>query len=240
MTSVTLKKKVGNGVRLLSLEVDAGTEHDLPYKSSIAGSVCLLTVKGRPPLCLKCGQLGHFRSGCNSNARPSYADTVRRQAGHQESEPRDTPVAAATVEAEASEESTVDTQEDLFVAGSAPEVVTGMETQTLQDKRGRSSSSEESSEEEPTAEKKIRTEDQVGNWTPASPATPVESEESSFAPSKTEVRKKKREEKKLKEMQKAIKRQTGGEVNQSVVMALLSPMSREIDESLMAIEGCHK
>ena len=41
-----------------------------------SGQSILITMKGRPPLCLKCNEIGHTRKDC-PNERRSYADTAR-------------------------------------------------------------------------------------------------------------------------------------------------------------------
>lgn len=51
----------------------------IPYKDRIFNRWVLITVLGRQTICLKCGEKGHQRAGCNSGKRPrDYADATRR------------------------------------------------------------------------------------------------------------------------------------------------------------------
>jgi len=75
---------VESGSRCVDLVITEGDQADIPYKCTIAGKSCLVTMPGRPPLCLKCGTLGHVRMDCkNARAfhpsrpvRPTYASVA--------------------------------------------------------------------------------------------------------------------------------------------------------------------
>ena len=77
--SNVLKERYGTGVRRVEMEIREGDQHDIPYKGRICNRVCLITIQGRPPLCLKCGEIGHFRAQCPRQGPQSYAGSVRRQ-----------------------------------------------------------------------------------------------------------------------------------------------------------------
>lgn len=59
------------GVRRLRLVGDQGTWETIPHLVSFAqsGTNLLIIVPGRPPLCLKCRELGHHRAECPTNRR---------------------------------------------------------------------------------------------------------------------------------------------------------------------------
>ncbi|XP_060555558.1 uncharacterized protein LOC132716325 [Ruditapes philippinarum] len=64
------RMKVGSGtfksgVRLVKMEVTEIERNKLPHLLRFeCGNKALITVAGRPPLCLKCLQIGHYRSNC--------------------------------------------------------------------------------------------------------------------------------------------------------------------------------
>jgi hypothetical protein len=65
-----LKSQLGglsvyNGQWFVSLEVDEVEKNNLPHLFKFAcGSRALLTVRGRPPICLRCLKVGHVRNSC--------------------------------------------------------------------------------------------------------------------------------------------------------------------------------
>jgi len=56
---------IKRGVRIVKVEVDEVGKFCVPHLLQFeCGSRALVTVRGRPPLCLKCHRVGHLRSGC--------------------------------------------------------------------------------------------------------------------------------------------------------------------------------
>jgi len=54
----------GNGVRKVFLEVDVAQKIGLPHVFEFSDRLrALVTLTGRAPLCLKCGEVGHLRFG---------------------------------------------------------------------------------------------------------------------------------------------------------------------------------
>lgn len=85
---------VKSGVRLVTMEVNSRDKDTIPHRCSIGGCSALVTFRGRPPLCLKCGETGHVRKACpyrqssqsQSSPPPTAAqramdDAVQRQRG---------------------------------------------------------------------------------------------------------------------------------------------------------------
>ena len=72
-----LKKDIGTGVRNFSILVKEGVQDEIPYRTKICGRTCLITIRGRPVLCLKCGQCGHFRAECPIGRSATYAMAAR-------------------------------------------------------------------------------------------------------------------------------------------------------------------
>ncbi|KAH3804388.1 uncharacterized protein LOC127834488 [Dreissena polymorpha] len=78
--------KTMSGVRLVSLEVSVSEKAAIPHIVAFdCGAKAQVTMQGRPPLCLRCLELGHVRGACpgsvtNGTARfsGSWADRVRR------------------------------------------------------------------------------------------------------------------------------------------------------------------
>jgi hypothetical protein len=55
-----------SGVRLVKLEVNEVERNKIPHLMKFqCGSRALLTIQGRPPLCLKCFCVGHYRNTCS-------------------------------------------------------------------------------------------------------------------------------------------------------------------------------
>jgi len=76
---------IETGIRTVDLIIQEGDQYKIPYRCSIGNRSCLITMKGRPPLCLKCGNIGHVRSSCTVNLTPrhtnrsSYANVVSKE-----------------------------------------------------------------------------------------------------------------------------------------------------------------
>lgn len=91
-----------NNVRRVMIETDDVQKRSLPYMVNFNGGyTALLTVPGRPPLCLRCKSLGHLRKDCQPagdtrKASRSYAEAARPTPPPQNED--------ATVENEANEE----------------------------------------------------------------------------------------------------------------------------------------
>jgi len=57
--------QIKSGVRIVKLEVDEVGKSRVPHLLHFGcGRKALVTVRGRPPLCLRCHRVGHLRSGC--------------------------------------------------------------------------------------------------------------------------------------------------------------------------------
>ncbi|XP_052230381.1 uncharacterized protein LOC127844314 isoform X1 [Dreissena polymorpha] len=78
--------ETASGVRLVTLEVSQTEKAAIPHVVSFkCGAKALVTMQGRPPLCLRCMELGHVRGACpgivtDGTARFSgtWADRVRQ------------------------------------------------------------------------------------------------------------------------------------------------------------------
>jgi hypothetical protein len=83
--------KVGSGtfksrVRLVKKEVSEIERGKLPHLlRNECGNKALVTVYGRPPLCLKCMQIGHYRSNCSSTPKVLSDNYFRIQKSFSES-----------------------------------------------------------------------------------------------------------------------------------------------------------
>ena len=54
-----------DGSRTITLLTDEIKKHNFPHLVRFGhGVTMLVTMRGRPPMCLKCHQVGHVRSGC--------------------------------------------------------------------------------------------------------------------------------------------------------------------------------
>ena len=66
-----------NGQREVLLRTDEFHKQQIPHLVKLAsGHSILITLQGRPPLCLKCGELGHTRKDCPSNKK-DYSGAAR-------------------------------------------------------------------------------------------------------------------------------------------------------------------
>ncbi|XP_060082156.1 uncharacterized protein LOC132561455 [Ylistrum balloti] len=62
------------GTRVLSLVIREGDQDLLPHRMRIQGKTALVVVPGRPPICLRCQQVGHVRAQCpGRQVQRSYA-----------------------------------------------------------------------------------------------------------------------------------------------------------------------
>lgn len=61
---------VKSGVRSVRIEIAEHAKERLPHKCRIGRHMALLTFRGRPPLCLKCGETGHVRNRCPTRPVP--------------------------------------------------------------------------------------------------------------------------------------------------------------------------
>ena len=62
---------IESGVRTVKLVVNQREEKVLPYLLQVDGRSCMMIVPGRPPLCLRCREVGHIRAECHRNIRPA-------------------------------------------------------------------------------------------------------------------------------------------------------------------------
>ncbi|KAG0409720.1 hypothetical protein HPB47_013171 [Ixodes persulcatus] len=80
--SPSAEYEVETSTRFVTITMKEGKgKEDLPHQCKVAGYPILLYVPGRPPMCLRCGQLGHMRRQC----RASWCRHCRSY-GHLESE----------------------------------------------------------------------------------------------------------------------------------------------------------
>ncbi|MES9885144.1 MAG: hypothetical protein ABW185_30250 [Sedimenticola sp.] len=69
-----------NGVRKVVLEVDECGRKSIPHLLEFAcGQKVLVTMAGRPPLCLKCREVGHVRRSCPGYPVHSFSKAVQLQ-----------------------------------------------------------------------------------------------------------------------------------------------------------------
>ena len=55
-----------SGVKVVKMEVGEVEKNKIPHLFKFqCGNKALVTIQGRPPLCLKCLQVGHYRNSCN-------------------------------------------------------------------------------------------------------------------------------------------------------------------------------
>ncbi len=104
-TTIHDRINIKNGMRVVSLEVDETQRLRMPHLIKFGcGTSMLLTIPGRPPLCLKCSQVGHLRRDCVSV--PSYSNAVRRPYRYEE------PAAKPIEPVEKVTQTTIDDQEE--------------------------------------------------------------------------------------------------------------------------------
>ncbi|XP_060084731.1 uncharacterized protein LOC132563996, partial [Ylistrum balloti] len=69
------------GTRVLTLIIREGDQDIIPHRAVLFGKSALIVVPGRPPICLRCQQVGHVRSQCpgrsETAARATYAKVTQ-------------------------------------------------------------------------------------------------------------------------------------------------------------------
>ncbi|XP_060078986.1 uncharacterized protein LOC132558435 [Ylistrum balloti] len=60
ISGVTLE----TGTRVITMVIREGDQDDIPHRIRIFGKTALIMVPGRPPICLRCQQVGHVQSKC--------------------------------------------------------------------------------------------------------------------------------------------------------------------------------
>lgn len=84
-----------NGMREVLLKTDEILKQKIPHMVNFgSGQSILVTMSGRPPLCLKCREVGHVRRDCGSNR--SFANVTRQRTSEESVVGR--PAAPATSE----------------------------------------------------------------------------------------------------------------------------------------------
>ncbi|KAL3856798.1 hypothetical protein ACJMK2_011515 [Sinanodonta woodiana] len=68
-----------NGTRIVKLETTEFDMKNIPHIVSLGQCGLLITMKGRPPICLRCRQSGHLRKDCLEKQNVSYAAVTRKQ-----------------------------------------------------------------------------------------------------------------------------------------------------------------
>lgn len=79
--------KCQSGTRLVTMEVSDSQKASIPHLLKFqCGSKALVTMRGRPPLCLKCLELGHVRGMCpdrgykdTNQSSGTYADRLKQK-----------------------------------------------------------------------------------------------------------------------------------------------------------------
>lgn len=74
-TEVSEGVSFSNGNIKVALEVSEKDVYSIQYRAVIGGKDCLLTVFGRPPMCLKCREVGHIRRNCPSVKKSTVPET---------------------------------------------------------------------------------------------------------------------------------------------------------------------
>jgi len=69
--------KAASGVRLVTLELSHEAKAEIPHMVVFeCGTRALVTMRGRPPLCLRCMHLGHMRGDCPSSVTKRAVSSV--------------------------------------------------------------------------------------------------------------------------------------------------------------------
>ena len=76
-----------NGTRLVKLKTTEFDSRHIPHIVSLGQCGMLITMKGRPPVCLKCRQEGHLRKDCPEKSATYASVTTRRNQPTQQSIP---------------------------------------------------------------------------------------------------------------------------------------------------------
>ncbi|MES9884707.1 MAG: hypothetical protein ABW185_28005 [Sedimenticola sp.] len=82
-TTVDYKQMtIGTGTRVVTIETDEVLKRHIPHLLHFeCGQKVLLTMQGRPPLCLRCHEVGHIRRSCPNGAMNlTYSRAVFSQA----------------------------------------------------------------------------------------------------------------------------------------------------------------
>ena len=150
---------IKSGVRIVKVEVDEVGKCRVPHLLQFGcGSRALVTVRGRPPLCLRCHRVEHLRSGCSgtvTNAgtvlqgrremvRPMKADEVTEEATGETKEKEMETVVEEETEGEAEEVTEEKTEEKAEEIEEGEEDVVEEEMDIVVRGEKRSSSSAES------------------------------------------------------------------------------------------------
>lgn len=62
---------VETGTRVITMLVREGDQDKIPYRARVLGKAALIIVPGRPPICLRCQEVGHIRSQCPGRRTPT-------------------------------------------------------------------------------------------------------------------------------------------------------------------------
>ena len=95
-------KHIKSSIRRIVMECTTENKNKIPYLLHLEGQAVLLSMKGRPPMCLKCHEYGHIRSQCTTpfcrkckefghitegcDKKPSYAKAVTQTLPETESD----------------------------------------------------------------------------------------------------------------------------------------------------------
>lgn len=103
---------IHNGVREVTLEVTEIQRLAVPHLLKFEGGLSmLLTVAGRPPLCLRCSRVGHMRRQC-----PVFMDTRRSYSGVARQAEKQPAPEARTEEQQAEEQNVVEDKQGVETA----------------------------------------------------------------------------------------------------------------------------
>ncbi|KAL3870755.1 hypothetical protein ACJMK2_038799 [Sinanodonta woodiana] len=76
-TIITKDNTLENGTRIVKFRTTDFDSRNIPHIVSLGVCGMLITMKGRPPICLKCRQTGHLRKDCPEKGA-SYASVVNK------------------------------------------------------------------------------------------------------------------------------------------------------------------